>query len=262
MEILWIVVGFSLLFECLSLSTGMGFGTKLAPALFLLGYTPLQVVPVILMAQVITGLISGWFHSEFENIQLSIFPLSKTTELVIVLTFCGCMSISLSIFLTYVLIQPNEQIINIFVSTLVIIGGLVSLWKTQSTKSRKTHHGSFRTLMGFGVLAGFIKGVGGSGYGPILTIGQINAGVYEKSAIGIMPLAESGVAFIGVVSLFLFKGNAIDLVLFPSVFTGSYFAAILSPYIVRTVPNKVWKIVIPLAAFTVGIVSFLKMFFF
>lgn len=262
MRIVWIVVGFSLLFECLSLSTGMGFGTKLAPVLFLLGYTPLQVVPVILIVQVITGLISGWFHSGFKNVQLSISPLNKTAELVIILTCSGCLCISLSVFLTYVLIQPNENIINIFVSTLVIIGGLVSLWKTQTTQSRNIQDGSFKTLAGFGALAGFIKGVGGSGYGPVLTIGQISSGVYEKSAIGIMPIAESGVALVGGISLFLFKGSAIDLLLLPSVFTGSYFAAILSPYIVRAVPNKVWGVVIPLAAFTVGIVSLVEMFLF
>lgn len=260
MKFVWMLVFIAFILELLSLSTGMGFGTKLAPILFLLGYSPLQVVPTILLTQVVTGLVAGIFHNEFKNVAISFSPLNTTTKVIILLTSIGCLCISFSIFLTYVLVQPPTLIISSIASIIVILGGIISLIKTkiQVLQGKKE---DLQRLTGFGALAGFIKGIGGSGYGPILTIGQISSGIYEKSAIGIMPLAESGVAAVGIISLFLFRGGGINLVLLPSIFTGSYFAAMFSPYLVRCVPNRVWKVAIPSSAFLVGSISLIKIVF-
>ena len=46
----------------------------------------------------------------------------------------------------------------------------------------------------------------------------------------------------------------------PSVFTGGFIAALLSPYIVRVLPNKIWKIVIPIYALGIGIYVLAQLF--
>ena len=115
-------------------------------------------------------------------------------------------------------------------------------------------------LIGFSVLAGFNKGIGGGGYGPVITLGQIFSGIYEKSATAIVSFAESLVSIVGILTFFLisFAGVDVDLVLLPSLFTGGFIAALLAPYLVRVFPNKIWKYVIPIYAIGIGLFSLLK----
>jgi uncharacterized protein len=61
------VIVIAFLFEGLDSSDGMGFGTALAPLLFILGYEPLQVVPILLLSEMLTGLIAGFVHHEFDK---------------------------------------------------------------------------------------------------------------------------------------------------------------------------------------------------
>ena len=49
----------------------------------------------------------------------------------------------------------------------------------------------------------FDKGIGGGGYGPIVTSGQIVTGIDAKSAIGIMSLTEGIVSIISVIMYIL-----------------------------------------------------------
>ena len=119
-------------------------------------------------------------------------------------------------------------------------------------------------LIGFSALAGFNKGIGGGGYGPVITMGQIFSGIYEKSATAIVSFAESIVSIVGILTFFLisFAGVAVDLVLLPSLFTGGFFAALIAPYLVRVLPNKIWKYLIPVYAFGIGIYSILQIYIF
>ena len=112
-------------------------------------------------------------------------------------------------------------------------------------------------LLAFAALAGVNKGIGGGGYGPVVTLGQIFSGVYEKSATAIASLAESMVSVVGVITFVILSthGVAVDLQLLPSIFAGGFLAAIGAPYLVRIVPNRVWRYVIPLYAFAIGILG-------
>ena len=114
-----------------------------------------------------------------------------------------------------------------------------------------------RRLLAFAAIAGFNKGIGGGGFGPVVTLGQILSGVYEKSATAIASLAESIVSFIGILTFLAISayGVEFDLILLPSIYTGGFVAAIGAPYLVRVVPNQVWRYAIPLYAFTIGVLG-------
>ena len=74
-------------------SAGMGFGTGLTPLLFLCGYEPLQVVPILLVSEAITGLTAGVFHHEFENVKFSIRkPFNKDTKVMLMIAGFGCVA--------------------------------------------------------------------------------------------------------------------------------------------------------------------------
>jgi len=69
MELIGYVIMLAFFFELMDSSAGMGFGTGLTPLLLLIGYEPLQVVPILLISESVTGFTTGIFHHEFENVK-------------------------------------------------------------------------------------------------------------------------------------------------------------------------------------------------
>lgn len=258
MELILIVIILAFLFETMDSSAGMGFGTGLTPLLFLMGYDPLQVVPILLISEGVTGITAGLFHHEFENVKFSIKrPITKETKIMLMIAIIGCFSIILSVILAYLAIGFEKNIIKAYVGILVLVMGIIALFKFKHKSSKYRP----KTLAFFSALAGFNKGIGAGGYGPVVMLGQIFSGIYEKTATAIVSLSEGFVSIVGVLS-FLFitsYGVTIDYSLLPSIFTGGFIAALISPYMVRVIPNKIWKIVIPVYAITMGIITIIKL---
>ncbi len=252
MEILLYVVVFSFVFQLIDAAAGMGFGTSMAPLLFVMGYDPLQVVPALLITQAISGIFAGFFHHEFGNVSFSFRPLNKATRSMLLIAVIGCVSTFLSILFVYYSIEVSESIIKTYVAALVLAMGFIGLLAFREVKEREYNP---RLLAGFSVLAGFNKGVGGGGYGPVVTLGSIFSGIYEKSAVGIVTVAEGITSIVGSFTfIFILSiGVDIDFLLLPSIFAGSFLAAILSPYMVRVIPNKTLKLIIPVYAFAIGL---------
>jgi uncharacterized membrane protein YfcA len=250
-ELMPYVILLAFLFETMDSSAGMGFGTGLTPLLFLLGYEPLQVVPILLISESITGFTSGFFHHEFENVQFSTKrPLSKETRIMGMIAVFGCIAIILSVILAYYTIQFPKDVIKTYVGILVLVMGFIGIIRFK-VKSRMYRP---KLLTIFAALAGFNKGIGAGGYGPVVMMGQIFSGIYEKTATAIVSMAEGFVSIVGVAT-FLWISNygvSIDYVLLPSIFTGGFLAALISPYMVRVLPNKLWKVVIPVYAISIG----------
>lgn len=256
MEILITIIVLAFFFELMDSSAGMGFGTSMSPLLLLMGYDPLQVVPVLLVSETVTGFFAGAFHHEFENVRFSFRDMNRATKVMLLIAGVGCIAIFFSVIIT---IGLSRAAVKTYVAVLVLAMGVIGLFRFE-----KEREWSYRPkiLVGFAALAGFNKGIGGGGYGPVVTMGEIFSGIYEKSAVGIVSLAEGIVSLVGVGSYFLISavGETLDFMLLPSVFTGGFFAAILSPYMVRVLPNKAWRIIIPLYAFSIGIFLILKMY--
>ena len=259
MELILYVIVLAFLFETMDSCAGMGFGTGLTPLLFLVGYDPLQVVPILLISEAITGITSGIFHHEFQNVRFSIRrPLNRETGIMLMIAVIGCLVILCSVFLTYYAVKLPTDVIKAYVGILVLSMGIIGMIRL---KSRSTTYKP-KLLMGFSALAGFNKGIGAGGYGPVVMMGQLFSGIYEKTATAIVSLAEGFVCVVGFATFLLLSayGVTIDYVLLPSIFTGGFIAAILSPYIVRVLPNKVWRVVIPVYAIGMGIITLWKVF--
>jgi uncharacterized membrane protein YfcA len=261
MEILLLIVLLAFLFESMDSMAGMGFGTGLTPLLLIFGYTPLQVVPTILISEAITGIIDSYFDHEFKNVKYSFRPLNDATKIGIWIAFFGCIAIWVSIFIGYFAIKFPDFVINLYVAILVLFMGASGIIRMKLIKM-EIITAKPKMMMGFAALAGFNKGVGGGGYGPVITMGQILSGVYEKSATAIVSFSESIVSIMGIITFFFISmaGVPVDLFLLPSIFTGGFIAALIAPYIVRVVPNKIWKYLIPIYAIAIGLYLLLKIF--
>jgi len=261
-EFIPVIIILAFLFETMDSCAGMGFGTGLTPLLLIMGYDPLQVVPILLISEAITGFTSGFFHNEFENVKFKLKkPYNKETKIMFTIAISGCIAIIFSVFLTYFAIKIDKNIIKTYVAVLVLIMGIIAVIRL---KSRSNTYKP-KLLLSFSGLAGFNKGIGAGGYGPVVMLGQIFSGIYEKTATAIVSLSEGIVSVVGVASFLLLplitnQVLEIDFILLPSVFTGGFIAALVSPYLVRIFPNKMWQVVIPSYAIGIGIYLLAKLY--
>ncbi|MBD3314004.1 TSUP family transporter, partial [Candidatus Woesearchaeota archaeon] len=58
----------ALLAQVVDIVLGMGFGTIMTPLLIEMGYSPMVVLPVVLLLQAIAGFMAGFMHHFYENI--------------------------------------------------------------------------------------------------------------------------------------------------------------------------------------------------
>lgn len=70
--ILVIVTVSSFVVEVVDAAIGMGCGTILAPVLLMVGVNPIQVVPAVLVSQLIGGLLASFFHHRFRNVNFAV----------------------------------------------------------------------------------------------------------------------------------------------------------------------------------------------
>ena len=102
--------------------------------------------------------------------------------------------------------------------------------------------------MGFyAFLAGFNKGIGGGGYGPVITIGGILSGVPVKAQLAVTAISEGTVSTFACVVWFamLAGGTHLDFIILPSMMLAAVGGGILAPYATRVFPEKFWTWVVP-----------------
>ncbi|AGN00037.1 putative permease [Salinarchaeum sp. Harcht-Bsk1] len=245
-----VIVAFVL--ESTDSATGMGFGTGLAPLLFVFGYEPLAVVPALLLSESVTGLLSGLLHHEMNNVTFRLRPPNREIRLVVLLILLSTVALVISVTLVHALAILPQGFVEAYVSVLVVLMGAFGLLRTRIGTPEVFRP---RRLVGFALFAGASKGIGGGGFGPVVTLGQILSGVYEKSAVAITSASEGVLSLVGGLTflVFWYLGEPVDFLLVPSVLTGGFFAAILAPYLVRVVPNSVWQYLIPGYAVVIGV---------
>lgn len=252
-----VVILSAFVFETLDSASGMGFGATIGALLFILGYDPLQVTPVLLLSEAATGIVSGLFHNEFKNVEFGFGSESavESTRVLGIIVSLGVLAVIVSVILTYFQFSIPEVYIKSYVGVVVLL--IASTTLVQKYVGSADHYRP-RWLIGFAIFAGLNKGIAGSGYGPVITLGEIISGVYEKSATAITSMAEGIVSLAGIATFFgiTAAGVELDLILLPSVFAGGFLAAILSPYTVRALPNRALQYLVPGYALVLVVILF------
>jgi len=257
----------ALVFEYIDASIGMGFGTTLTPVLLIIGFSPLHVVPAVLLGQLIGGVVGGITHSKVGNIKLDFrndkgavkrrlrgfgyLPKSTDSKVIFILGICGIIGAIIGVF---VAVNIPKVILNIYIGAMVLS---VGIWII--IKRKKNIKFSWKKLGAVGIISAFNKGVSGGGYGPLVTGGQIISGRESKSSVGNTTLVESIICFVAFISYLLLEGNIYwKLVIATSI--GSILAA---PFAALTVkkfhPGKL-KLIIGIATIILGISTIVKIF--
>ena len=253
------IVALAFLFQTMDSTAGMGFGTALTPLLFAAGYGPLDVVPSLLISQAFAGLLSGWMHHELENVTFSWRrPLAPPTRALLIVTAIGVVGAALSIWLVYVAVRLPDRAIETYVALLVIGMGLLSMLRRAGPVVTVYRE---KRLVGFALLAGANKGLGGGGYGPVITLGAIHAGLPPKGAVALTVLAEGIVSMVGAAVFLALAGELdIDYSLLPSLLTGSFVAALAAPFLVHFIPVRIYRVLVPAYALLIGAFVLLRLY--
>ena len=255
--IIWTVVVLAIIFEFLDSAAGMGYGTVFTPLLLLMGYEPLQIIPVIMIQQACAGLIGAYMHKEYGNVEWRFRPPSETVKLLLIIAGIGILAVTFSITSIYGVLKLGEVWIKFYVVILLLGMGLTALFSCKKATIYRPKRMYF-----FGALAGFNKGIGGGGYGPVVTIGGLLSGVPAKTMMAITAFSEGLVCIVSIlVWLFwLNHGVVIDFILLPSMILGSILSVIAAPYATRVLPEVTWRTIAPIYCCIIAGVCFWKLF--
>lgn len=254
-ELFGIQIFFSLIFlaffcELIDSSLGMGYGTTLTPVLMLFGFGPLAIVPCILLSELISGITAGIAHHKAGNVNFK--RGSIHLRITIVLAACSIIGATVAVF---VAINIPQLWLKIYIGAIVLGMGILILLTL-----KKDLKFSWKKIVGLGSIAAFNKGMSGGGYGPVVTGGQILAGIKGNNAVGITSLAEGLTCIVGVI-IYIISPEVIDWNIAPSLIIGALLSVPFCTFIVKKLPTRTLKIAIGVLTIILGFVTLIKIFY-
>ena len=234
----------------LNTALGMGYGVTIIPVLLLLGIRSVKIIPAVLAVQFLAEIAAGISHQSAGNINLS--QQSPHMKVAMVLAGTGIIG-GLIAVKAFVSVNSYSETWGILaIGMLVLMVGIVIL----TTMGRRFRF-SWRKIIVLGLIASFIKGFSGGGYGPIVTGGQVLCGVGGKAAIGVKSIAE-GLVCLVVVMGFLIGGQVHDLKIAYPLALGAVCSTPFSAYTVRQLGTKKVTILIAIVTIILGAILIVK----
>lgn len=177
-----LLVGFVL--QIVDIVGGMGFGTLVVPLLLVLGFSPLEVVPTVLITNVFCSAFSALMHESFGNVKWN----SRSKAQLKWLGILGALgAVGGLVFVRYV---PQDSL-EVVIGIIVVLSGFLMLIPHTTRK----HYLSKSVLLPIAGIASFTQAVAGV-FGPIVTAGQVLGGVKERYAVALSKVAEGMVSVI------------------------------------------------------------------
>jgi uncharacterized membrane protein YfcA len=260
--------------EYIDSTLGMGYGTTLTPVFLLMGFNPMQIVPVVLLSELLSGLLAGFCHHREGNVDLKprsadifkiknmLSPLGyiETVRKTVprhlkVALLLGLCSVIGTVAAVFVAVSIPRFWLNLYIGCLVLSMGLIVL-----TLLNRKFTFSWTKISVLGIIASFNKGMSGGGYGPLVTSGQLLSGVEGRSAVGITSLAEGLTCLVGVIMYFLVRRGSLDWHLAPWVIIGALCSVPLSAKSVKFISDRKMKVSIAVLTIGLGLLTLAKVF--
>lgn len=235
--------------EYIALVTGMGYGMMLVPVLLMAGFRPLQIVPVILISESISGIAGALFHYKFKNVDFNFG--TRDFKIVTVLIICSIIG---AIIAALTAVSISEDVIRLLIGIIIVAMGIAVLLMRHVLVSF-----SWIRITMLGLVAAFNKGISGGGYGPLVTGGQVLSGIPSKNAVGVTALAKAVACIAGVLT-YLFATERLDLFLAPPLIIGAILSAPVAALSVKRIREEKIKLFIAIATISLGILTVVKTF--
>lgn len=239
-----VLFGLSFICELVDSGLGMGYGTILTPTLLLIGYDAHDIVPTVLLSELLSGFTAAFFHNEIRNVELGF--RGKDFRPAVIIISGSIAGVTAGVFLA---LSLPKIALNMGVGCIIFLSGfLVLLLSRRIIKYR-----NWKMVM-LSSVASFNKAVSGGGYGPLVTSGQILSGVQSKSSVGITCFAEAFTCLLAV-ALFLIKGGWINLVVFIPMCAGALISVPFSVFAINKAREDLLRTVIGVLTMTMGAVT-------
>jgi len=235
--------------EYMDSSLGMGYGTTLTPLLLLSGFEPLQIVPAVLISELMTGLTAGLLHQRDGNVDFLNDARARRTTLLL-----GSLSGIGAILAVWLAVSVSKFWLGLFITGIILAMGVIIL----ATRNRQIPYraGGIVTV---GAVAAFNKGLSGGGYGPLVTAGQVVSGLPAKHAVAVTSVAESLTCLIGVLA-YLAMGKSIAWELAVPLTLGALLSVPMATLTVSRSSETALRGVVGVVTLFLGAVALLKLF--
>ena len=220
--------------EYLSVSLGMGYGTIMVPLLIFLGHDLLDSVAAILLTQFAGSLAAVAFHRWAGNASFSRGTLELRTGLIM-----GLAGALASLAAVRIALGVDERVLQVYVGIVVAATGVFTL--LAKGKSLDGGEPSTRSLLVIASVASLNKGLTGTGYGPIVTGGQMALGIDPRKAVATTSFAE--ILVCGAAGFYYASSGVFDLTLVLPLLVGSLLAAPLAAATVRRGGSKLKPVI-------------------
>lgn len=233
--------------ELIDSGLGMGYGTILTPVLLLLGYSPADIVPTVLLSELLSGFTAATFHHQIRNVDLSM----RGADLKPALILAGGSVAGVTVGVLVAVTLPKTTL-SLLIGCIIMTSGLFVI-----LLSRKLIRYKIWKMLLLSVIASFNKAISGGGYGPLVTSGQILSGVRSKSSVGITSFAEAFTCLLAV-TLFLVKGGYINLLLFIPMCAGALTSVPFAVLAINRTREHHLKLIIGSLTFLMGALTIAK----
>lgn len=248
----WVTLGIVVVaFGCefVDSTLGMGYGTTLTPLLILFGFTPLQIIPAVLLSELITGISAAFAHHRARNVDLR--PGTRAFKVAMVLAACSVVG---TVAAVVVAISIPKVVLQTWIGLLVLAIGLVIL--VQVARQALVRF-AWAKVLAVGTIASFNKGMSGGGYGPLVCGGQLLSGIESKNAIAITSLAEGLTCVVGVI-VYLIMRESFPWRLALPLAIGALCSVPFSALAVKRIKTKPLTITIGIVTVVLGVFTLLK----
>ncbi len=234
--------------EYMDSSLGMGYGTTLTPVLLLAGFAPLQIVPAVLLSELMTGLAAGVLHQRDGNVDFLHDARARKTTLLL-----GSLSGIGALLAVWLAVSISKFWLGLFITAIILAMGVIILL----TRNRQIPYRA-SGIVAIGAVAAFNKGLSGGGYGPLVTAGQVISGLPAKHAVAVTSVAESLTCLIGVLG-YLAMGQTIAWELAMPLALGALLSVPMATLTVRRSSEATLRGVVGVVTLVLGVVALMKL---
>ena len=225
----------------IDLSLGMGYGFTVTPLMLMMGFTPQEAVPAVLVSSFVGGVSSSIWNQRLHNVDFD--TKGKAFKIA---AFTAGLGVIGAIVGVYVSFNLPQRIVGLYIGALVIASGALVIYSKNLISDFSWTRMVFISLIG-----SLNKGLTGSGFGPVITTGSMLSGISEKESVSIQALSESVVSLVGFL-MYVFMEGYVDYQVVTTMSLGVILASPLAARIVHRIDGKTLRILVGILAVVIG----------
>jgi hypothetical protein len=245
--IFFLVIIAAVIMESIDSSLGMMYGTILSPFLIGLGFSPVDVVPAIIISQALGGISGSIQHHRFGNTSFDL--KSNDLKVGIMIFSFGVIAVILGVFIGT---RINPFALSLYIAVLMLCMGILVL-------SGIFLKFSWSKISVIGLISAFNKALSGGGFGPIITSGQIIVGRKVKNSVGATTMSEAVICITSFIVWLLMNKRIPLLPLMVALCAGALTGGLIGPFLLSRIRNtRIMTRMVAIMAILSGIFALVK----